>query len=70
MKLFIRFIINSIITFIGVTVIGLIVDVVFGSKNLKDWITHLIDGRIYLNFIVAIIVSAYFMYRNRKKKNK
>jgi hypothetical protein len=70
MKLFTRFLINSIITFIGITAIGLVVDVIFGPKNWEDWISYLLKGRIFLNFSVAVIVSAYFMYRNKIKERK
>ncbi len=70
MKLFTSFLINTIITFIGITAIGLVVDVIFGPKNWEDWINYFLKVRIYLNFSVAVIVSAYFMYRNKIKDRK
>jgi hypothetical protein len=56
--------------FAGISAIGYLVDVVFGSEKFNDWIVSFLNSRIYINFLVAVLLVTYIMVREKIKKRK
>ena len=70
MKSFIKGLLFSISLFAGISAIGYLVDVVFMSENFNDWIVNFLNARIYINFLVAVLLVTYIMIREKVKKRK
>jgi len=70
MKPFIKVLLFSSALFTVITTIGYLVDVVLMSENFNDWIVNFLNSRIYINLLVAVILAAYIMVREKVKKRK
>ena len=68
MKLFIKLLGNAIIVFLGITLIEVIFEVVFGSNTLKDWESNFFEMRIYINVVVSVFFSFYYFVKKNPKK--
>jgi len=68
MKLFIKLLGYIFTIFLGITLIEVIFELIFGSNTLKDWLRNFFEMRIYINLVVSIFISLYYIGKKNTKK--